>query len=85
LDEILRILEPGGKLVILLASWFSGKSWLEKGAAFLFKITGQVPSTDDHFQNLLQPFQAAGYFAHLEWIDQNSSRLLVVIAEKPRS
>ena len=82
LNEIMRVLEPGGRLVILFASWFSGKSWLEKAAAFLFKITGQVPSANDHFQNLLQPFKNAGYLSRLVWIDQNSSRLLLVIAEK---
>jgi ubiquinone/menaquinone biosynthesis C-methylase UbiE len=84
LNEISRVLMPGGRLVILLAAWISGKSWMEKAAAFLFKITGQVPSSKNHFQNLLQPFQGAGYAARLEWIDQNSSRLLVVIAEKPQ-
>lgn len=81
--EINRVLEPGGKLIILLASWFTGKSQLEKAAAFLFTITGQVPSAGDHFQNLLRPFQAAGYNSRLEWVDQNSSRLLLVVAEKP--
>ena len=83
LNEIMRVLEPGGKLVILLASWFSGKSWLEMAAAFLFKITGQVPSANNQFQNLLQPFLSAGYTSRLVWIDQNSSRLLLIIAEKP--
>ncbi len=85
LYEISRVLAPGGRLVILLAAWISGKSWLEKAAAFLFKITGQVPSADDHFQNLLQPFQAAGYVSRLGWVDQKNSRLLLVIAEKPQS
>jgi ubiquinone/menaquinone biosynthesis C-methylase UbiE len=85
LHEISRVLEPGGRLVILLAAWISGKSLLEKAAAFLFKITGQVPSADTHFQNLLQPFLAAGYLSRLEWIEQHSSRLLLVIAEKPRN
>ncbi len=83
LQEISRVLAPGGRLVILLAAWISGKSWLEKAAAFLFKLTGQVPSAGDHFQDLLQPFQAAGYVSRLEWIDQKTSRLLLVIAEKP--
>jgi len=83
LKEIWRVLEPGGELVILLAAWITGKSWLEKAAAFLFKITGQVPPAGDHFENLLQPFQSAGYISRLEWIDQKSSRLLLVIAEKP--
>jgi ubiquinone/menaquinone biosynthesis C-methylase UbiE len=85
LNEITRVLEPGGQLVILLAAWITGKNWLEKAAAFLFKITGQVPSAGDHFQNILQPFLSAGYLSRLEWIDQKSSRLLLVIAEKPSS
>jgi ubiquinone/menaquinone biosynthesis C-methylase UbiE len=84
LNDLMRVLVPGGKLVILLAAWISGKSVLEKAAAFLFKITGQVPSAGDHFQNLLHPFQAAGYESRLQWIDQHSSRLLFVIAEKPK-
>ena len=85
LNEMMRVLEPGGKLVVLLSAWFTGENWLEKAAAFLFKITGQVPSTNQQFQNLLQPFQSAGYQARLEWVDQESSRLLLVIAEKPCS
>jgi ubiquinone/menaquinone biosynthesis C-methylase UbiE len=83
LNEIMRVLEPGGKLVVLLASWFTGKSWLEKAAAFLYKVTGQAPSANHQFQNLLQPFQSAGYLARLEWVNQDSTRLLLVIAEKP--
>jgi ubiquinone/menaquinone biosynthesis C-methylase UbiE len=84
LREILRILAPGGRLVILLAAWFSGKGWLERAAAFLFKVTGQVPSSNNQFQDLLRPFTAAGYSARLEWKDIQSNRLLVVIAEKPQ-
>jgi len=83
LREILRVLAPGGRLVILLAAWFTGKSWLERAAALLFKVTGQVPSLDSKFQNLLQPFLTAGYSARLELKDTHFSRLLLVIAEKP--
>ena len=83
LNEIMRILEPGGTLIILLAAWFAGKGWLEKAASFLFRITGQVPSSRNLFQDLLLPFQSVGYKARLEWKDLHSSRLLLVIAEKP--
>ncbi|MGD0002905.1 MAG: methyltransferase domain-containing protein [Anaerolineaceae bacterium] len=83
LNEISRVLEPGGELVILLAAWFSGRGWLERAAAFLFKLTGQVPSAKNQYQYLLQPFLVAGYIPRLEWINQHSSRLLLIIAEKP--
>ena len=83
LQEISRVLAPGGKLVVLLAAWFSGKDWLEKAAAFLFRVTDQVPSSENQRLDLLQPFLVAGYKARLDWIDIHSSRLLLVIAEKP--
>ena len=84
LHEILRVLAPGGRLVILFAAWFSGMGWLERSAAFLFKVTRQVPSSNSQFQELLQPFLAAGYSARLEWKEFQSNRLLLVIAEKPQ-
>jgi len=83
LNEISRVLEPGGKLVVLLAAWFAGRGWIERAAAFLFKITGQVPSAKNQYQYLLQPFLVAGFIARLEWINLHSSRLLLIIAEKP--
>jgi ubiquinone/menaquinone biosynthesis C-methylase UbiE len=71
--ELQRVLLPGGKAVVLILAWITGKSGLDKLAAFLFRATRQSPEWEDRF---VDPFRES------EWIEMKSSRLAIIIAEK---
>jgi ubiquinone/menaquinone biosynthesis C-methylase UbiE len=79
LAEIRRILTPGGKVVVLPLAWITGQRWIERLAAWVFKITGEAPQWDDRW---LEPLCAAGFTPRLEWVTLGSSKLLIIIAAK---
>lgn len=84
LREVQRVLAHDGRLVVLPAAWIVGKGILDRGAAWLFRITHQAPrSLDDALIDFLQkPFEGAGFQTESQMITMNSSRLLVIIARK---
>lgn len=79
LDEIKRILAPGGQIVALPLAWITGKRARQRAAAALFRITGQAPAWDDR---ALQPAIRAGFETRVEWIHLESSTLAIIIAIK---
>lgn len=79
LSEAKRVLEPGGQIIILALAWITGKKWLEKAASSLFQITGQAPEWEDRF---MEPINKAGFDVHLEWINLETSRLVIIVAQK---
>jgi len=84
LAEIIRLLAPGGSLVILLSAWITNRSLFSRFLAWLFRVTGQVPidTFDEH--HLLSPFIAAGLAAQTNWLELPDSRLLFIVASKNR-
>jgi ubiquinone/menaquinone biosynthesis C-methylase UbiE len=79
LAEVYRILEPGGRFVVLTSAVITGSRRLEKTAAWLFKVTGQSSLWESR---LLEPARKAGFQARVEEIKLKSSLLIYVIAEK---
>jgi SAM-dependent methyltransferase len=82
MQEIYRVLAPGGKMIVLLSAWITGSSLLDRGLARLFAITGQsrpVISTGD---SALQCLKELGFVARITWVELPASRLLLLIAEK---
>jgi ubiquinone/menaquinone biosynthesis C-methylase UbiE len=79
LTEIERVLAPGGQMIILALAWITGKRWMEKAAAWLFRITGEAPEWEDRF---LDPVRKAGFQAQVEWVELKSSRLVIILATK---
>jgi ubiquinone/menaquinone biosynthesis C-methylase UbiE len=82
LNEIHRILVPGGRLVILLSAWITAPSLNSRFLAWVFRITGQVLPDSFEELKLLSPFQEAEFTARLEWMNLPGSRLLFIIATK---
>lgn len=88
LNEVWRILTPGGQLLILPTAWITGKSWLERLAAWLFIITGQSSAEmwgifeENYYTNMsITPNYMYTYTQLL--LDLPTSTVLLVILTKP--
>ena len=80
LNEVWRVLTPGGSLIILPVAWIRGNQPLERMAAWLFRFTGQAPAWDSR---MVMPFQNAGFEIQTNREIINSSEILLVFAIKP--
>jgi ubiquinone/menaquinone biosynthesis C-methylase UbiE len=80
LAEAYRILKPGGRLVVLPAAWITGKRLADRGAAALFRITGQSPDQDHPWS---EPFLKAGFQTDVNLITGTSWSLIIISAQKP--
>ena len=82
LAEVKRILKPGGRLVVLMSAWITGKSFPDRVMATVFRITGEAPDEAQDLTSIVTPYNEAGFQASLRFVDQPGSRLMFVIATK---
>jgi ubiquinone/menaquinone biosynthesis C-methylase UbiE len=84
LAEAYRVLNNGGRFLVLPAAWITGQKLMERFAAGLFRITGQVPTdpVDVISERLKHPFEEVGFRVQIEQVEVKSSLVLIVIAEK---
>ena len=82
--EIHRVLCNEGHIIVLPAAWIVGRRGLDRGAAWLFKITGQIPPfpVEVLSQRLKPSFEKAGFIPDFQEIEIKSSVVLIVIARK---
>jgi ubiquinone/menaquinone biosynthesis C-methylase UbiE len=79
-QEILRILRPGGKLIILVQAQIYATNWIRTAAAWLFRITGQTTTWHEFFLN---PYRDAGFTTTFTEKECQNSKLFLLIAVKP--
>ena len=79
LEEIYRVLIPGGTLIVLPVAWITGSSPTEKLAASIFHLLGQAPNWDDIN---LQPFLQTSFTATVERRKLPGSEILLIKAWK---
>jgi ubiquinone/menaquinone biosynthesis C-methylase UbiE len=82
LSEAYRVLKPGGQLIVLPAAWIIGKNPIDRGLAFIFKVTQQSPNWD---RSWLQPFIDAGFQTNFEKVTRQTWSLAIITAQKTRS
>lgn len=79
LAEIYRVLAAGGEAIVTPFAWITGHKLLERGAAWLFRVTGEAPEWNDRW---LTPIRQAGFQVAVEWLDLKSSCVLLIRAVK---
>lgn len=82
LNEIRRVLLPGGKFIVLPVAWITGATWVEKLSAWLFKVTGQSAEDIGVFEQL---FARSGFLVRSSRRKADSSEVLVLSMEKWKS
>ena len=83
LSEVRRILALEGQLIILLSAWITGRSLPERALALLYNITGESLQLDNERINSLKNlFYRAGFLVEIKWLEQKTTRLLVIVATK---
>ena len=82
LQEIQRVLKPGGRLVVLWAAWITGKSTSERFLRRVYQATNESPAEEVDLASFVQPFQEAGFRASLRFVEMPGARLMYIIASK---
>lgn len=86
-DEIDRVLVPGGEVVVIPFAWLTGKSLIEKILALIFRITHQAPDDLNSPKSYgVDPFVnkmiLKGYKVESEYIHLDRSQLFLIRATK---
>lgn len=82
LNAIYRVLRPQGRLVIIPQAQLKGESWLVRFIEWLYQITGQKPTDENHLSPLLNCLHRAGFQSEMQIVNFSRSRVWVVIAKK---
>lgn len=87
LDEIDRVLKPGGSVVILPYAWLTGNRMIERFLALIYQITHQAPkalhSSDQYVMNsLTKGLIIKGYSVVSDYIQLDRSQLFLIQATK---
>lgn len=84
LNEVFRVLNRGGRFIILPMAWITGRSLIQKLASWLFAATGQSIEPDSPlFHTGIEQVQAAGFSCETQVIDLAGSRVFIIKAYKP--
>jgi ubiquinone/menaquinone biosynthesis C-methylase UbiE len=80
LTEARRVMKPGGKLVLVLVAISTGRSWPERFAAWVFRVTGQGQPPGPIPGGL---FADSGMQVRAEWVALARSSVLRIELVKP--
>jgi ubiquinone/menaquinone biosynthesis C-methylase UbiE len=81
IDETRRVMKPGGKLVIILIGISTGRSWIERFAAWVFRATGQGERPGPVPRTL---FADSGMEVVANWVALERSSVFRIELLKPR-
>ena len=83
LEEIKRVLVPGGRLVILPMAWITGARPLERLVACLMRVVGETPGKPGSLPRaIMERFTQLGFEVSSEIVKLKNSQVLIVVAKK---
>lgn len=82
-QEVFRLLQPGGKLIVLLSAQIGGTHLAVKLIHLLLRCTGQQPSDALIDERLLPVFEQAGLEAKIQRGKSDADELLLFIIHRP--
>jgi ubiquinone/menaquinone biosynthesis C-methylase UbiE len=84
LTEVHRTLRDAGRFIILPVAWITGKSLVDRFLAWIFRFTGQAPSSPVELlgKNMKGTFLKAGFQVDIRQVDMSSSLVLIILANK---
>ena len=83
LNEIRRVLSPGGQLIIIPTAWFTGDKFLERAAAWVFRLTGEAPGRPHLISAEIKArFVRTGFDVRSEIVERKGSQVLLILAKK---
>ena len=87
LEEAYRVLNPGGKFVILPGASILGRGFMDRVMALIFRITGETPPDLAEIlrERSRQSFRKANFLVQIHELDIKSSRVFILVAIKPAS
>jgi ubiquinone/menaquinone biosynthesis C-methylase UbiE len=80
LQQVFRILKPGGRLVLLPGAWIHSKKFFDRFLAWLFHYSGLAPAWPEPF---LVNLSYAGFESACIEEDLGDSSVMIIIATKP--
>jgi ubiquinone/menaquinone biosynthesis C-methylase UbiE len=84
LQEFFRLLAPGGRLVVVLSAWITERHLVGIFLNWIYQVTGQAMPEQFDEKSLLAPFNKVGFISRLHWMTLKGSRVLLLIADKPK-
>ncbi len=82
LEEISRVLIKGGHVYILPLAWITGRSVVQRAAAWLNSVTGEAPPWNEKY---MDHFRTPGFTVYREILDLGDSKVLLIKLEKTSS
>jgi ubiquinone/menaquinone biosynthesis C-methylase UbiE len=80
LDEIRRVLQPGGELIVIVVGRITGRSIQDRLADWLYRVTGQAGDPGDQWK---EPLEEMGFIPKLERVRLPRADVLRFRAKKP--
>jgi SAM-dependent methyltransferase len=87
LEEAYRVLNPGGRFVILPGASILGRSFMDRVMALLFRITGETPPnlSEVLHKRSKGPLSKTGFTVEFHELEIRSSMVLILVATKSRN